>query len=316
MGLSAGATLEHPVLDPFDGIVQTPAMTELEQQVMKWLWTGATGAVVAGPARVGKTTSLDQICGRVRARDGRSIPTFRMTMPRRDQNTVVSVFRQLCWSAELRISPRHTADMLAQQYLHFMADTMDAYGLRQCMLVVDECQRLSPQQFNVFAELYDRLRSIRRSVLTVFIGNDVERWHLIDSMETRQYAHIHGRFFLHRCHFQGLRSEKEVRHCLAQYDALRYPAESGPTYVEAFLPEAVKEGFRFALASTLMWRVFREHQKRLRLDSWGMQSFAVTVNTLLTDFLPYHGVDQLDEDMVEEALRLSGLLAAMVCDDS
>lgn len=114
---TANLSLEHPILDPLGGIVHTPAMAELEQQFMRWLWTGATGAVVAGPARIGKTTSLDYICSRVRTRDARMIPVFRMTMPKRDQSTVVSVFRQLCWSVELAINNRHTADDLAMRYL-------------------------------------------------------------------------------------------------------------------------------------------------------------------------------------------------------
>lgn len=193
-----------------------------------------------------------------------------------------------------------------------MADTMDQHGLNQCLLLVDECQRLSPRQFNVFAELYDRLRSIRRTVLVVFVGNDAETWRLIDAMGTQQYAHIHGRFFLHRLTFRGLRSEQEVRHCLAQYDSMRYPPESGRTYVEEFLPDAVKSGFRLASVSGLLWRTFREHQKRLRLDSWGMQSFTITANSLLTDFLPRYGIDRLSEEMVEEALRLSGLMTSIV----
>lgn len=306
------ATANHPVLCPLNPVISTPAMLDLENQLTQWLWTGATGAVIAGASRSGKTTSFDEICSRLRARNGRSIPVLRMTMPLRDQKTVLSVYRQLCWAAGLNISGRHTADELAVRYLHLISDVMAEHGLEQALLVVDECQRLSPLQFNVFAELYDRLRSIQKTLMTVFVGNDPETWRLIDGMDSDQYAHIHGRFFLHRRAFSGIQSAKEVSYCLAQYDALRYPEKSGRTYVEAFLPQAVAAGFRLASASNLFWRVFRGYQQRFKIGSWGMQSFSITTNTLLSDFLPRYGVDELGEAMIDEAIRLSGLVPSLV----
>jgi hypothetical protein len=43
-----------------------------------------------------------------------------------------------------------------------------------------------------------------------------------------------------------------------------------------------------------------------------MQSFSITTNTLLTDFLPRYGAEALDDDMVEEAVRMSGLIPSLV----
>ncbi|ROT99905.1 ATP-binding protein [Marinobacter sp. R17] len=302
----------HPVLHPWQLVLDTPAMAQLRGEITQWLWTGLPGAIIAGPARVGKTTALDAVCDDLVDRSGRHIAVFRVSMPMRDQFTVVSVFRQLCTGAGLEFTQRHTADQLADRYIHCIADAMAETGIAQAVLMVDECQRLTPKQFNAFAELYDRLRALERALLVVFVGNDAETWSLIDGMDPHYYAHLHGRFFRVRREFRGISSAQEVGDCLRQYDTRRHPPESGRTFVAEFLPEAVAAGFRLASASSLLWRVFRDYQKAYKLDAWGMQSFAITTNTLLTDFLPRYGVDALDEQMVEEALRMSGLIPSLV----
>lgn len=303
---------DHPLLHPWEVVLDTQAMAQLHQDVTQWLWTGMPGAIYAGPERTGKTTALEKVCNDLVDRKGRQVPVVRVNIPLRDQSTVVSVYRQLCWSAGLVVLSRDTADQMADRFIHFIADEMSEAGVVQAVLIVDECQRLSPRQFNVFAELYDRLRSIQRALLVVFMGNDRETWSLIDSMDPKYFAHLHGRFFRVRRVYRGIASAEEVKYCLAQYDRLRHPPKSGHTFVAQYLPEAVNSGFRLASASGLFWRVFRSFQKEYKLDSWGMQSFSITTNTLLTDFLPRYGTDALDDDMVEQALRMSGLIPTLI----
>ncbi len=303
---------QHPLLHPWKLVLDTPAMSQLREDLTQWLWTGIPGAVVAGPARVGKTTALEQLCDRLVDRTDSPIPVLKVSIPLRDQSTVLSVYRQLCWSAGLSVSNRDRADQLADRFIHCICDTMCEAGVAQALLVVDECQRLSPRQFNVFAELYDKLRSIERALLVLFVGNDVETWSLINSMDPECFAHLHGRFFRIRRLYRGIASAEEVKYCLAQYDRLQFPPKSGHTFVAQYLPDAVNAGFRLAGAATIFWRVFRGFQKDHKLDSWGMQSFSITTNTLLTDFLPRYGAEALDDDMVEEAVRMSGLIPSLV----
>ena len=44
--------------------------------------------------------------------------------------------------------------------------------------------------------------------------------------------------------------------------------------------------------------------------------FSITTNTLVADFLPKYGIENLNEEMVEEAVRISGLLPSMVSLDA
>src|SRR5690606_35619134 len=120
------------------------------------------------------------------------------------------------------------------------------------LLFVDEMQRLSLKQLNIFAELYDRLLVQRIHLMTVFIGNHPQCMELIELTKLDTSAHIRGRFFTQYYRFKGLASRKELEICLAQYDSLKYP-DDGPTYTEYFLPDAYQKGFRFISLSSGLW---------------------------------------------------------------
>ena len=303
---------DHPVFYTDRLRLATPARKALIDDLHRWLWTGATGGLIIGAARVGKTTALLSLADDLRTRDNVPVPVYYVSIAHRDQRTVLSVFRQLCWSVNLRVADRDRADHLSDRFAHYLADQSVERRCRYAVLIVDEMQRLSPLQFGPFAELYDKLRLLNIALMVVFVGNDQECADLIVHIERPRYAHIYGRFFTQRVAFRGLTSRQQVETCLSQYDTLRYPAE-GPTYTAYFLPEAVQAGWRLVSLSGDIWRIFHTYQTTHRIDAWGMQYFTATVNTLLTDFLPHAGVESFDDDMVHECIRISGLIPSLVC---
>lgn len=302
---------DHPIFNPNQLHLVTPAMKRIKEEMTRWLWTGATGGLITGAARVGKTRALLSLTKSLQTRGKVSIPVYYLSIPQRDQHTIMSIYRQICFSVGIRDKRRDSADHLADRFVHYLADKAVEANCRSAVLIVDEMQHLSPRQFNPFAELYDKLQLLDIALTTVFVGNDIESDRLIETIEQPRYAHIHGRFFRQGSKFLGLVSEKEVRHCLAQYDQLRYPAK-GPTYTAFFLPKEVRKGWRLASLSTEIWRVFRDYQKNYKIPSWGMQYFTVTVNTLLSDYLPLSDVEDIDEDIVRECIEISGLIPSEV----
>jgi len=302
---------DHPVFHPNRLRLKTEAMKKLNEDLHRWLWTGATGGLITGGARVGKTTALLELSNRLYTRAKVAVPAYYVSVPDRDQRTIVSVFRHLCWSANLRVKRNDRADHLADRYVHFIVDKAVETGCSNAVLIVDEMQRLVASQLNAFAELYDKLLLLDVSLTVIFVGNDPECWRLIEQIETSQYAHIHGRFFTQGLSIQGLTSKAQVQSCLNQYDKLHYP-ENGPAYTEYFLPEAAKNGWRLSSLSSDIWRVFSSYKKDYQVESWGMKYFTATINTLLSDFLPHHGVEQFDDDMVHECIRISGLVPSLV----
>jgi hypothetical protein len=303
---------DHPVFNPLKLHLATPAIRQLNRDIHQWLWTGTTGGLITGTARVGKTTALQSLASQLFMRGRTQIPVYQVSIPKRDKHTVLTVFRQLCFSANLRVSPRDIADHLSDRYIQFIADAAVEAKCNRAVLMVDEMQRLKAPQFDAFAELYDKLLLLNIALTVLFIGNDPECWPLVEEVENDRYAHIHGRFFTQGVEFLGLSSMRQVNDCLKQYDELRYPTQKDPTYTAFFLPEEFKKGWRLASLSSDLWHVFHCYQLQYHLKSWGMQYFTATINTLLSDFLPRYGVDRFDEDMVHECIRLSGLVPSLV----
>ena len=302
---------DHPVFHPKRFHIETPAMKKMHDDLLRVLWTGATGALILGPSRAGKTRAMETLASQLHTRSNDPIPTFYISIPPRDQSTILHVFRQLCYSENLRVTNRDRSDHLSDRFVHYIADKAVEANCPYVILIIDEMQRLQLRQFGAFAELYDKLSLLGITMTVLFVANDQECINLLERIEDPEYAHIRGRFFTQRFYFHGLTSKEQVKYCLLQYDTLRYPVQ-GPTYTEYFLPEAVKRGWRLASLSREIWRVFYGYKKNLNIDSWGMQYFTSTINTLLIDFLPQHGVEEFDDEMVHECIRISGLIPSLV----
>lgn len=302
---------DHPVFHPKPSFLETPAMKKLSDDVHRMLWTGATGGLITGTPRVGKSTAVQKLATRLYTRGRIPIPGYYVSIPRRDQHTITHVFRQLCYSVDLRVKKHDVADELSDRFVHYVADKAVEKNCEHAVLLVDEMQRLWLEQFDAFAELYDKLELLDIFLTVIFIGNDPECWLLVEKIEGPEYAHIHGRFFTQGFTFQGLTSKEQVKACLSQYDELRFP-ENGPTYTEYFLPKEVKKGWRLKSLSDDIWRVFSNYKKNYKVESWGMKYFSATINTLLSDFLPRYGIEALDDDMVHECIRISGLIPSLV----
>lgn len=302
---------DHPVFHPSRLRLHTPAMATLSDDLHRWLWTGCTGGYITGEARIGKTTAILALRSTLRTRGALPIPTEYVSIPMRDQKTVVSVFRNLCWSAKLPVKTNDRADHLSDRYVHYLIDRSVESKCPYVVLIVDEMQHLVASQFNAFAEIYDTLRLIDINLMVIFVGNDQESNSLLEQVETSHYAHVRGRFFTQSLKYRGLASKEQVKDCLRQYDALRYP-DDGHTYTAFFLPQAAENGWQLASLSADLWRIFHEYQSAYHIESWGMQYFTAAINTLLTDFLAHHGIEAFDDDMVHECIRMSGLVPALV----
>ncbi len=302
---------DHPVFVAEELHIQTQAMKRMSEVVHQWLWNSTTGGLILGTPRSGKTRSVRSLQHGLYTRGKVFVPSYYIGIPPRDKSTITSVFRQLCLGEGLRVTRRDVADDLSDRYISYLYDKSTEHNCRDAVLFVDEMQRLVPRQFNAFAEVYDKLTPMGVNLMVVFIGNDQESSDMIKVIQSRKFAHIHGRFFTQGYTFRGLTSKDEIYQCLNQYDKLRYPRK-GPTYTAFFLPKAVKKGWKLASISSDLWRVFRVYQKNYDIDSWGMKFFTITVNTLLADFLPAYGVEAFNDKMVHESIRISGLIPSLV----
>ena len=301
----------HPLFNPIALHLDTLVMKNTLSDVTRWLWNGSTGALLTGESRAGKTRLIRAISQALETRDKRHIPAHYFSTPRRDVKNITGLFRELCFSAGLLVQSREQASHLANRFLHYMLDSAIEHQCNTYVLFVDEMHRLSLPQFDAFAELHDNLQEYGIQLVVIFIGNDPEYIKLINSMKNNNMEHILGRFFFESAILKGITSRKEVAYCLKQYDELRYP-EDGESYTGYMLPEDVAKGWKLESISADLWECFYDFKHEHGLTSWKMKYFTKTVNTLLVDYLPRFGVENIDYEMIKKCIELSGLKASLV----
>lgn len=318
-----GSSLEtpiHPIFSPVDFYIDTPMIGKLEETLTRWIWTGQTGGYVLGGARMGKTRAAELLKLNLKSRTNEHVPAHHVTISNRDVKTVASVFRRLALSLGEELKKKDTADDISARIIVKLADQAQGNQTRQIVLLVDEFQRLTIQQFAAFSELYDQLREIRINLVTVFIGNKNESSQLLEQIYLTEHEHICGRFFINNFEFGGISNVGDVKYCLKQYDSMRQIPGNTDSTTQYFLREEFNSGFRLAALAETVWSIFnQDYRKKLHLKYWGTQYFLVAINTLLLDYLPRYGVSDRAkvEEMIMKSIDTSGLLSGLigVCND-
>ncbi|WP_305967443.1 ATP-binding protein [Marinobacter salsuginis] len=291
----------HPLLEVKAVRFETTGYCQLVDTLTEWLWSGASGGFILGAPRVGKSWAARALKNQLKLRDGRVVPVFYMSIEDRDTKTLTEIPRQACLSNELTFKSRAIASALTYQFMNRVCDEQIEAGVQTAVLIVDEFDLLTPRQFNAFATFFNRMDGEKRSLMMVFIGNKAEAFELLGKMTGPQYKRIRKRFFKRYYEFRGLTSRQELIALMRQYDTLRFP-ENGPTYTQAFLPEAVDSGWRLASLGKDLWRLYAEIAKDCDIESWGLEEVVNTLNLLVTDLLPTYGWEDVEDDLLREAL--------------
>jgi len=302
---------DHPLFNPTVFFIPTPMIDDLRARIERWLWCGASGGYIVGSARIGKSRALQFLSHHLTTRTGEALPVVRINLKGRDKKTIASVWRNMLYAiGQAPASDRELSDTMSIRVTAYFAEQSLRNKNRQIVLVVDEFQRLLIRQLAAFAELYDELVELGVHLIVVFVGNEGESEHLLEQISDHQYEHLYGRFFMQRYHWHGLRSREAVGVCLKEFAKVKYPADTGPTLLQSFLPLLHKQDWHLTSLATPLWQIYREeYGKPLKLSSWPMQYFIATVKTLILDYLPRYGVNspEMIEEMIRYSLAVSGL---------
>ena len=285
----------------------------LLEVIQTWIWMGLAGGVIVGDSREGKTTAIRAILNKLFSLDKVRIPSIFITIAKRDQETIRAVL--FCIYTEMGLIPgrgRQTADNLSAQIRITLREKAILSNSNRIVLFVDEAQRLTPKQLQVFAELYDKMAMDQIQLTVIFIANLLESRHLLATiMDNPVHAHIRGRFFRMAHTYQSITCLADIKFCLRQYDAVVHKPDN-ECYTQTFLPEQYEEGFRLEGIGKPLWNRFNDGiRKDLKLITWPAQYFFSTVNILLTQLLPLQDKDDPVEELIDEAIKASGIIPSL-----
>lgn len=302
-------TTTHPIYDPASFYIETPAITSLKDKILSWIYNGATGGFVLGPFRTGKTKAIEMISDELTNRLGEKVHAHCIIMPRRDRNTVATVFRELCKSLGIITKKSATSDEMSSLVLHRFSELAALNSTRQVVLFVDEMHRLTLPQIEVFAEVYDQLRDAKFNICIVFVGNKEASLSLLGLIRKKRNELIRGRFFTNRHNFKGITSKKQLSKCLQQIDRIKM-SDGVSSLTQHFVAENLGSQWKFASIAREIWNVFDDDFKRpQKLSSWPMQYFVSTIRILLSDYLSRYDGEDLGalEEMIYQSIKASGI---------
>jgi len=210
---------DHPLYKPLWLKFRTPQVVALDKKIKQWLYSGITGGIIQGESRIGKSTAVEILYQNYMTR-GKKQPIFcqLFIVPNRDQFTIASIYRELLVSTQQKIRSSRSTEQNVADISEFLMDKAMLNDDRIVMLWIDEFQKLSIRQMEIFVELHNRLRREGVTLFAFFIGNDLESSDLLKQSTKDRYAHIHGRFFTQVYRFEGITTKDQLRTCLRQYD--------------------------------------------------------------------------------------------------
>lgn len=301
---------DHPIFNSVAFRIKTRAIQQLRDEMTQLAWIGATGAAVIGFSRAGKSSALEMIANQIQDRAGHGVPVIRYSVHRRDVKTIKQLYKHIFGKLKLHYKRNAEYEDFAATLCMQLAELADHNRSKNVIFVVDEAQRLSIAQLDLFAELSDVMSEEFSILLTVvFVGNREQLGRLLESITNGENEHIEGRFFRRTIEFHGLRSLADVQYCLSQYDSYPSPYPGHPSCTECFLPRAYDEGFRLVDLSESIWSVFGEFKRSLDIKEWGMEYFIISTKVLLTDFLPRLGVEAYCDEVFEQCIEVSHLVS-------
>jgi len=307
----------HPetLFNPSKFFVETPMIERLIEHIHSWLWNGVTGGLIVGDNRVGKTRAIKRLSNALVNRSMETIPTHHLSISRRDQNTVASLYRNLCLSLDIIPTLRTTADQMANDLLHYFGEAAIQNSTKQFVLFIDEFQRLHPRQLEAFAELYDKLAEIEVNLCVIFVGNRISSKQLLERVADPANELVRGRFFTRSYHYTGISNHSELKRVLQAFDKKSTADNLNVSITKYFVGDRCPCGWKLSSLSDEIWAIFSEEYKQsLSIQSWGMQYAISAIKALIVDYIPKYGIEDQDDirEMIRESIEVSGLVPDLV----
>jgi len=305
----------HPV-EMGGYILPTMEVKRLMERLTRVVMNRLPGMIVYGRPRIGKTKSVELALNYLPMQIGEYFPILSTRCKSYRVPTEEKFFGDILSDFKFSFPAKRSPTAMRQQIVNLMLEQGERSKLRRVMLVIDEAQRLTELQYNWLIDIYNDLDSEKISMTVICVGQS----ELIDRrtyfLETKK-SQIIGRFMTNEHEFFGIRTLKEVEHCLMCYDEVsEYPENSGYTYTRYFFPEAFSKGYRLKQCAKEVFDIFKDIRKEHGLSKKmeiPMEYFIFSIeNALKLNGATGREVEWLTTNHWKEAINNSGYIESEV----
>ena len=298
----------HPI-ESKSYIIETPAISVLCDDIGLHIRNRATGAMIAGRKRIGKSFGI-VFAAKVMAErfPGLPIGTFELAPDTRvSQQSFLEDFLEDIGSSLIKNGRNPDK---RRRIINFIHQKATACSYSAYLLFIDEAQVLQEMHYRWLIYISNRLKRRGVDLIVLLIGQD-ELFAYRAALVQGQKNEIVGRFMSMVSHFHGIQTLGQLKACLKSYDeASEYPAGSGCSFVRFYLPKAFDAGWRMESLSELIWSAFR-HASRSETNAEEreipMQHFCRTAERILMELAsPTVLVPDASPELIAEAVNASG----------
>lgn len=189
-------------------------------------------------------------------------------------------------------------------------------GGRHFCLLIDEGQNWNAREYTFLRDLANQLREQDGYVLTTIVFGD-PRLDEISSTFREKRKDLWARFLMSPQPFFGIRNVGDLEYFLREHDNAQrceYPAGSGISYTEFFLPTAYESGWRLSNQAVCVWDAFERAATKVnqRFTDIGMQWVGETVIDFLTTQIPNDVAGFSGETCWDEAIANSQFIDSLI----
>jgi hypothetical protein len=248
---------EHHTLITNKVRLPTPSVRAAYELVSQAVVHRETGLVLVADFRIGKTTALEVIS--ILIQDVYpNLAIGAVIAKAHHRPSDAKFFGDLLFSFGHSAWKHGTASVKNFRLIEAMRAQAHRSGGDRYLLFVDEGQNWGESELTHLRDLANELRSAGISLITVFFAHPL----LLDTRSellNKRRTDLVGRFLRRFYYFHGVRTCDELREILTMHDdpsVAEYPAGSGISYTEFFMPRAWLGGWRMAHEAQALFNAF------------------------------------------------------------
>lgn len=265
--------------------IVTPEIIKLKKNIVKWISDGIPGGIIYGRPRIGKTYAILYILKELKKIYGSELPVYILNTSNHTPKAIYfySEFLKCVGHAEFA---RGTACVLKDRLLNRLFSDACSTRSHKIVLFVDEAYNMTEKDFSWLMDIYNNL-FINDVHMYVFLVGSEELMARKHALVLAKQHQIVGRFMVNEWCFHGIRNEKEMTICLANYDKPMNIGDHTIIMTKEFYPQAFADGKKLYNSAGTLMNLFRDAMNEINLPSNSeipMMYFVNTVKHCLEDY--------------------------------
>jgi hypothetical protein len=292
--------------------IPTPDIERLGQALRLWHCAGLTGGVILGTTRIGKTRAVDDCIEHIREIVPAPCFAIRINWRASARPTDRRFYLRLLGGLGFGLTDRRPPEALERCLIERLRTLAHEAGGRRCWIFIDEAHHLTSVEYQWLCHVFNELHDGGVALTVLLIGQPEMRGGrmlLRDGGDTQ----VIGRFMRIEFEFRGIGSDTDLEGLLRWIDdSSEYPARSGQSYLQPFLPRALKGGFRLDRLAGRLWSAYLEWRPHHKADdhagmkaSMSMMTFNAAVCTLVQELAARDCENlEVEEELLTAVMRL------------